>query len=99
MAQTENTTTTGALGSGTFGASGFEAFFPLAKEAWGLQLKTAQMMLDTTTKLSQSFADYYQKQADEGLQLTQTCLSTGKTIAEEVRRQVTTFAERATRQA
>ena len=98
MAQTQETTGLGStLGSGAFGASGFEAVLPLAKEVWGLQLRTAQVLFDTTTKLSQTVADYYQTQAAEGLKLTQTCFTTGKTVAEEVRRQVTTLAEKATR--
>jgi hypothetical protein len=80
MAQTQETThgTGSTLGSGAFGAGGFEAILPLAKEAWGVQLKTAQVLFDTTTKLSQSIADYYQSQAAEGLKLTQTCFATLK---------------------
>ncbi len=93
MATTQETTP----GSGAFGASGFEAIFPIAKEVWGVQLKTAQMFFENSTKLSQTMADYYQTQATESLKLAQTCFATGKTVAEEVRRQFTTLAERATR--
>jgi hypothetical protein len=93
MAQTQETTP----GSGAFGASGFDAVLPLAKEVWGLQLKTAQVFFENTTKLTQTFADFYQTQAAESLKLAQTCFTTGKTVTEEVRRQFTTLAERTTR--
>ena len=100
--QTEWTGTTGdgnyGAGTGAFGAAGVDALIPFAKEAWGIQLKTAQMVLDNSAKLSQTFAEFYQTQAAEGLKLTQTCFATGKTVAEEMRRQFTTFADKAGRQ-
>ena len=93
MAQIQDTTP----GSGAFGASGFEAILPLAKEIWGVQVKTAQMILENSTKLTQTVADYYQTQAQESLKLAQTAFTTGKTVTEEVRRSFTTLAERAGR--
>jgi hypothetical protein len=95
MAQTQNEST-GPLG-GAFGGSGFEAILPIAKEVWGAQLKTAQVLFDSTAKLSQTMADFYQTQATEGLKLTQACVATSKTVVEEVRRQATTIAEKAAR--
>lgn len=66
-----------------------------AKEAAALQLKTAQFVLDQSVKLTQTFADFYQTQATEGLKLSQACYSTGKEIAGEVRRQVAHVTEKA----
>lgn len=84
--------------SGTFSAiGGVESLIPFAKEAWGVQMKTAQMLFDNTAKLTQTFADFYQTQAAEGLKLTQTCFQTGKQVSEDLRKQFTTLAERAVR--
>jgi hemoglobin-like flavoprotein len=76
--------------------SAVNAFVPMAKEMLGLQMKTAQMMFDQTTKLTQTFADFYQTQAQESLKLTQACVATGKGVAEELRRTATTMAEKVT---
>ncbi|MEK7355141.1 MAG: hypothetical protein AAB250_01735 [Bdellovibrionota bacterium] len=89
MAKTE---TTEALGQYTQG------WTQAAKEAAALQIKTAQFFLDHSVKLSQTFADFYQTQATEGLKLSQACYSTGKEITAEVRRQVATVAEKVSSQ-
>lgn len=88
MAKTETTETTwGHYGHG---------FTQFAKEAAALQLKTAQLFLDQSVKLSQQFADFYQTQATEGLKLSQACFNTGKELVSEVRRNVATVTEKAT---
>lgn len=88
MAKPENTTETvwNQYGHG---------FTQYAKDAVALQLKTAQLFLDQSVKLTQTFADFYQTQATESLKLSQACVATGKEIATEVRRQVATVSEKA----
>jgi hypothetical protein len=88
MAKTENTTET------TWNQYG-HGFTQVAKDAAALQLKTAQLFLDQSVKLTQTFADFYHTQATESLKLSQACVATGKEIASEVRRQVGTYAEKA----
>ncbi|RYZ71133.1 MAG: hypothetical protein EOP05_12390 [Proteobacteria bacterium] len=74
-------------------ASTWMPFAPFAKEMFSMQMKTAQMFMDQSVKLSQTFADFYQSQAAEGMKLTQACMTTGKGVAEELRRTATTMAE------
>ncbi|MES2963502.1 MAG: hypothetical protein V4760_06400 [Bdellovibrionota bacterium] len=73
-----------------------QGFTQYAKDAAAIQLKAAQLFLDQSVKLSQTFAEFYQTQATESLKLTQACVATGKELASEVRRQVGTYTEKAT---
>lgn len=92
MAQTTRETTGAETGYG-FGEMA-TAWMPMAKDLFGMQMRTAQSFMDQSMKLSQTFADFYQTQAAEGLKLTQACVATGKGVAEELRRTATTFAEK-----
>lgn len=96
MAQTTRETTGAEANYGTGYGLGEMAtsWMPIAKDLFGLQFRTAQSLMDQSVKLTQTFADFYQTQAAEGLKLTQACVATGKGVAEELRRTATTVAEK-----
>ncbi|MCM2323928.1 MAG: hypothetical protein NDJ90_11770 [Oligoflexia bacterium] len=67
------------------------------RDLMGIQMRSAQAMMDKSIGLGQTYTDFVQTQMHEGLKLSQEAVKYGWTLAETVKKTAYDFTDRTMR--